>query len=185
MSTQTATRTQIPQGTWELDQIHSKVAFEVRHMGVSAFASQFTEVEATLHGGESAALSGEVRVASVEAGDPQLHGHLLSPDFFDAERYPVLRFEAGSLELADDGSVELTGTLEIKGNRREVTAAGRYAYVEADVAGNEKIGLRLETTVDRRDYGVDWQAELPSGDQVVEWDVEIRATLEFARGADA
>lgn len=181
MSTQAPTKQQVPTGTWTLDRTHSKAGYEVRHMGVSTFASQFDSFEAMLTGGEAPALSGTVDVTSIEAGDEQLHGHLLSPDFFDAERYPQLRFESTALEIDDAGAVVLSGTLEIKGAAREVEATGRYAYVESDIAGNEKIGLTLEATVDRRDFGLNWQADLPSGDPVLEWDVQIRVALEFFR----
>ena len=180
-TTATATQQEVPVGRWTLDRTHSKVAFEVRHMGVSTFASQFDEFDAAVNGGEQPALEGSVNAASIEAGDEQLRGHLLSPEFFDIERHPALRFESSSLEIGDDGSASLSGILEIKGERREVSANGRYAYQAADVAGNEKIGLTLETTVDRRDFGLDWQAELPSGDPVLEWDVSVRIALEFAR----
>ena len=181
MSTATATGHAIATGTWSVDKVHSKVAFEVRHMGVSTFASQFNEYDATLEGGAEPALTGTVAVTSIEAGDEQLYGHLLSPDFFDTERHPQLRFESSSLEIADDGSARVRGVLEIKGEAREVEATGRYAYVAADIAGNEKIGLTLEASVDRRHFGLDWQADLPSGEPVLEWDVQVRIALEFLR----
>lgn len=180
-TTATIARQEIPVGKWTLDRTHSKVAFEVRHMGVSTFASQFDEFDAVVNGGQQPSLEGTVNAASIEAGDEQLRGHLLSPEFFDIERHPVLRFESSSLEISDDGAASLSGVLEIKGERREVSASGRYAYQAADIAGNEKIGLTLETTVDRRDFGLDWQADLPSGDPVLEWDVAVRIALELVR----
>ena len=181
MSTATATQQQVPAGQWSVDRTHSKVAYEVRHMGVSTFASQFGTFDATLTGGEEPSLAGTVEVASVEAGDEQLHGHLLSPEFFDAERYPRLRFSSTALEIGDGGEVALRGTLEIKGISHDVEARGHYAHVVADIAGNEKVGLTLEATVDRREFGLDWQADLPSGDPVLEWDVQVRVALEFFR----
>lgn len=181
MSTQAPAKIEVPAGNWGVDRTHSKVAFEVRHMGVSTFASQFDDYDAVLAGGDEPKLRGMVNASSIEAGDEQLHGHLLSPDFFDVERHPELVFESSSLAIADDGSVELRGTLSIKGEARDVTATGRYAHVDADIAGNEKVGLVLEATVDRRDFGLDWQADLPSGEPVLEWDVNVRVALEFFR----
>ncbi len=170
---------EIPAGAWTVDPVHSTVRFEITHNGVSTFGSDFGEFDARLIGGEEPRLEGSVQVESIEIAEEQFKGHLLSPEFFDAARYPELRFSSSELWLDEDGAVELRGELEIRGERREVEASGRVAHLGADMAGGERIGLSLESAVDRHDYGIDWNAELPSGGRVLEDEVRIMVELEL------
>ena len=102
MSTTTDTRQALPVGTWQLDPIHSTIGFEVDYLAGS-FRGQFREVAGKLHDqGETPVLTGSAKVASVDVKDENLAGHLQSPDFFDAERYPELSFESAEIERADD-----------------------------------------------------------------------------------
>ena len=110
-----------------VDPVHSSIGFAVVHNGVSTFRSGFGSYEARLSGGESPRLEGTVDVASIEIDEEQLKGHLLSPEFFDAERHPRLRFRSTELSVAEDGSLRLRGELEIRGETREVEASGRSA----------------------------------------------------------
>lgn len=183
MSTQTI-KQEIPAGTYAVDPVHSSIGFAVIHNGVSTFRSRFRDYEARLTGGDAAKLEGSVEVASIDIDEEQLKGHLLSPDFFDAERYPQLRFSSTELGAAEDGSLKLRGELEIKGERREVEASGRFAQLGADLAGNARVGLSLEATVDRRSFGLDWNAELPSGGEVLDYEVNIAVELELAAEAE-
>jgi polyisoprenoid-binding protein YceI len=178
MTTKTI-ETKIPTGTHRVDPVHSTVAFAVKHAGVSTFRGDFESFEAALIGGESPSLAGTVDVSSIRVADEQLKGHLLSPEFFDAGEYAELRFESSQLRVADDGAVELRGVLSIAGQSREVTASGRAARIESYLDGRPHIGLSLETAVDRRDFGLDWQAELPSGGEALDWEVQISAELQF------
>jgi polyisoprenoid-binding protein YceI len=177
-ATQTIEQT-IPTGTYAVDPIHSSIHFAVLHNGVSTFRSGFGEYEVRLSGGESPRLQGSAAVASIEIDEEQLKGHLLSPEFFDAERHPRIRFESSELALAEDGSATLRGELEIRGEKREVEVGGRFAPLGADLAGKARVGLSLAAAVDRRDFGLDWQAELPSGGEVLDWRVEIAVELEL------
>lgn len=178
MSTQTI-RQQIPIGTYVVDPVHSSIGFAVVHNGVSTFRSGFAGYEAKLSGGERPRLDGTVEVASIQIEEPQLKGHLLSPEFFDAERHPRLRFESSALEVAEDGSVTIRGELEIRGERHQVEASGRFAELGEDLAGQARVGLSLEANVDRRSFGLDWQAELPSGGEVLDYEVGIAVELEL------
>jgi polyisoprenoid-binding protein YceI len=183
MSTQTIEQ-QIPAGTYVVDPVHSSIGFAVVHNGVSTFRSGFGEYEARLSGGESPRLTGTVEVASIQIDEPQLKGHLLSPDFFDAERYPQLRFESSALEIGEGGTATIRGELEIRGEKREVETNGRLVPLGADLAGQPRVGLSFETSVDRRGFGLDWQAELPSGGEVLDYEVEIAVELELVEGAE-
>jgi polyisoprenoid-binding protein YceI len=178
MSTQ-AIEQQVPAGTYEVDPVHSSIGFAVTHNGVATFRSGFDSYEARLSGGGAPQLEGTVEVGSIEIDEEQLKGHLLSPDFFDAGRFPQLHFESSELSVGDDGAVALRGELEIRGETREVGASGRFAQLGEDAYGKARIGLSIAATVDRRDFGLDWNAELPSGGEVLDYEVEIAVELEL------
>jgi polyisoprenoid-binding protein YceI len=169
--------TAVPTGTWTVDKIHSSIGFEVEHM-VSTFRGRFEDYDAQLVDGK---LTGTVSVPSVRVYDENLEAHLQSPEFFDAQLHPELRFESRELEIDDDGNVTLEGELTIKGITKDVTARGRYVHVEADMAGGERIGLALEATVDRREFGLNWNAPLPKGGFALGNDVTLVVALELVK----
>jgi polyisoprenoid-binding protein YceI len=169
-----------PAQTWQLDPIHSSAAFEVRHSGVSIFRGGFGKVDATLSFDDGVpALTGAVDVASISVPDENLTAHLLAPDFFDAERYPEITFVSAAAQPNDDGSVAIEGDLTIKGRTERVKAQGSIAHVDADISGGERYGVSIETTIDRRAFGVDWNSELPGGGLYLENDVKLVVNLEF------
>jgi polyisoprenoid-binding protein YceI len=178
MSTETVNQS-VPAGSWTVDPVHSAVHFAITHNGIATFRSGFADYSATLSGGEQPRLEGSVEVASIEIDDPQLKGHLLSPDFFDAERFPRVTFSSTELTVEDDGSVRLAGDFELHGQTRRVEATGRFGQLGADLGGNERVGLSLASAVDRRDFGIDWNAELPKGGTVLEYEVAINVELEL------
>jgi polyisoprenoid-binding protein YceI len=180
MSTQTIKQA-APAGTYSVDPVHSTIHFAVVHNGVSTFRSGFREYEAKLTGGAEPKLEGTVAVASVDIEEEMLKGHLLSPEFFDAERYPQLKFGSTAFEVDDDGALTLRGELEIRGQSHEVDASGKFADLGADLAGKARVGLSLAASVDRRNFGLDWQAELPSGGEVLDYRVEIAVDLELVK----
>jgi polyisoprenoid-binding protein YceI len=108
-----------------------------------------------------------------------LKGHLLSPEFFDTQRFPQLRFASTELGVGEDGTLRVLGELEIHGEKREVEASGRFAQLGEDLAGKARVGLSIEATVDRRNFGLDWQAQLPSGGDVLDYAVTISVELEL------
>lgn len=172
-----AVATTVPPGTWTVDKVHSSVGFEVDHM-VSTFRGHFEDYDVELAEGR---LEGTVRVPSIKVYDENLEAHLQSPEFFDAERHPELRFESRELTIDAEGNLAVEGELTIKGTTRPVSGDGRYVHVEADMAGGERIGLRLETTVDRREFGVDWNAPLPKGGFALGNDVTLVVALELVK----
>jgi polyisoprenoid-binding protein YceI len=181
MSTlESTTTTLAPAGTrWTADPVHSNVSFEVEYAGVSIFRGSFRDFEATLEG---STLSGSARVASVDVKDEQLNGHLQSPDFFDAERFPEITFRAGELVLAEDGTVTGSGELAIKGVAQPVELKGRLASAPSvDPFGRERLGLALVTTIDRTEFGVSWNAPNQSGGNYLGDEVTLRADLTFGR----
>ena len=110
-----------PAGPWAADPVHSTVFFEIVHAGVSTFRGAFKEFSAALTGGKNASLEGTAKVASVDVTEEHLNGHLQTPDFFDAERYPEIAFKATELHRLENNLVEGSGDLTIKGVTHPVT----------------------------------------------------------------
>lgn len=168
---------QVPAGTYNLDPVHSTFGFAIKHNGVSTFRGQFEQVDAKL---EDGVLTGTARVESVKTAIPDLKGHLLSPDFFNAEETPTITFRSTDIRIADgrDGEVEVDGELTIRGISKPVTATGTIAQ-GTGISGAEVVGFDLEAKIDRREYGLTWQAELPKGGEVLGWDVVLEVHLEL------
>ena len=167
-------------GTWTLDPVHSTVGFEVGYL-VGTFKGQFRDVIAQLDVGETGArLSGSARVASVDVKDENLAAHLQSPDFFDAETHPELRFSADDFAI-EGGTVTADGEITIKGVTKPVVVTGTVAEPLTDPYGNERIGLAVSTTVDRTDFGVSWNTPLPDGKQALADEVRIVGELAFVK----
>jgi polyisoprenoid-binding protein YceI len=185
MSTATATETSaIAAGKFKVDPVHSSIGFEVKHM-ISTFRGTFGDYDAYLDSSNAAArLTGSAGVASVDVKDENLAAHLQSPDFFDAERHPEIGFASDRIEVDGDGAVKLEGELTIRGTTKPILASGRLEHVEADLSGNERIGLELETVVDRRDYGLNWNAPLPKGGFALGNDVKLVVHLELVPDSD-
>jgi polyisoprenoid-binding protein YceI len=179
MSVTETTKTLAPGGTWTADPVHSNVSFEVGYAGVNTFRGSFTDFSATLSGDS---LEGSAKVASVDVKDEQLNGHLQTPDFFDAQRYPEISFRATELVRHDDDTVTGKGDLTIKGNTRPIMLHGTIAPAPAtDPFGRERLGLRLESEVDRTEYGIEWNAPNQSGGDYLANDVKLIAELALVR----
>jgi polyisoprenoid-binding protein YceI len=177
----TSILTVAPAGTWSLDPVHSRVDFEVSYLA-GTFKGEFHEIEAQLTvDAERASLEGTAKVASVDVKDENLSAHLQSPDFFDVERYPELRFAAQDIRLDGDDTASVDGELTIKGVTKRVAVSGTVSAPILDPYGNERIGLKLTTTIDRTDFGVEWNMPLPSGEPVLANDVTIHAELQFVK----
>ena len=182
MSITTDNRQALPVGTWNLDAVHSTIGFEVDYMG-GAFRGQFREVAAKLEAeGDRPVLTGSAKVASVDVKDENLAGHLQSADFFDAERYPELSFESSEIDRAGD-RVSVRGGITIKGVERPVELTGTLAEPITDPYGRERISLKLNTTIDRQDFGVNWNVPLPDGKPALADEVKLAAELYFVREA--
>src|SRR5213079_3605661 len=131
MAVLTEARTALPAGTWTLDPVHSTIGFELPYLA-GTFRGHFTDVDAQL---TAESLSGSARVASVDVKDENLAAHLQSPEFFDAERHPELRFAAQDIRLDSDDKISVDGELTIKGITRPVAVTGRVTAPIADPYG--------------------------------------------------
>jgi polyisoprenoid-binding protein YceI len=184
-TTATAPKTQLPVGAWKLDPTHSSASFAVKHMVVATFRGRFEKLDATLTVSEdgSAELLGTVAADSIVVKDENLQAHLGSPDFFDTERYPELRFSSSSLRRDGDELV-LDGALTIKGHTHAVEARGTITDPHETLGGAIKIGVTLETVIDRTQFGLEWNAPLPKGGFALADDVKLTVELELARAEE-
>ncbi|TMM14894.1 MAG: YceI family protein [Actinobacteria bacterium] len=159
----------VPTGTWSADPVHSNVSFEVAYAGTNTFRGSFRDFTATLADG---VLEGSAKVGSVDVKDEQLNGHLQTPDFFDAERFPEISFRATDLDR---------GELTIKGVTRPVELTGSVSEPNVDPFGRERVGIKLETTVDRNEFGVSWNAPNQGGGNYLGDQVKLIAELAFVK----
>jgi polyisoprenoid-binding protein YceI len=164
-----ATKQSAPAGAWSADPVHSNVSFEVAYAGTNTFRGSFRDFTATLADGK---LEGSAKVAGIDVKDEQLNGHLQTPDFFDAERFPEIGFRADGLDR---------GELTIKGVTRPVELTGSISEPNVDPFGRERVGVRLETTVDRNEFGVSWNAPNQGGGNYLGDDVKLIAELAFVK----
>jgi polyisoprenoid-binding protein YceI len=176
-----ATEQQLPTGTWTLDKVHSSASFAVKHMVVATFRGRFEDFDATLEVDENGEgkLVGTVRTDSLVVKDENLGAHLKSPDFFDTAQYPELRFESTSIRREGD-EVVVDGNLTVRDQTHPVQGRGAFAGPYEDIAGTNKVGITLETTIDRTQYGLNWNAPLPKGGVALANDVQLTVELELA-----
>ncbi len=181
----TATAQPLAAGNWTIDKVHSHVGFAVKHMVVATFRAQFDDYDGSLTVGEDdqPRLRGIVKADSVVVKDENLAAHLRAPDFFDTERFPEIRFVSSEVKLGEQGELEVDGELTIKDHTHRLTARGSVTGPHTDLAGNDKIGIELEAIVDRREYGLEFNAELPKGGYAVDNDVRLEVSLELVREA--
>jgi len=144
------------------------------------FNGGFGQWEATLADGR---LEGSATVSSVRVEDENLVGHLQTPEFFDAEQFPQLRFVSSSIER-DGDRISIAGELTIKGAAQPVELSGTVSGPITDGYGKERLGLDLQTVVNRHDFGVSWNADLPGGGAILADEVTVNANLALTQ-ADA
>jgi polyisoprenoid-binding protein YceI len=181
MSTVSQVRETLPVGTWQVDSVHSHVGFAVDIVG-GAFRGSFSPVEATLAVDEDgrARLTGSARAEHVRVQDENLNAHLLTPDFFDAERSPVISFASTDVRRAGS-DVAAAGELTVKAVTRPIELTGTIGEPAVDAYGRERFLLTLSTVIDRRQFGIDWNAPLPNGEPSVANDVTLTAELHLIK----
>ena len=168
----------VPAGTWSVDRVHSTVGFSVEYMA-GTFSGTFSDFDVSVADG---VLKGTAKVASVQVKDPNLEAHLQTPDFFDAERFPELEFVSRSIERSGD-ELTIKGDVTIKGHTEPVELTATITEPIADPYGGTRFGLKLDTTIDRRAFGIDWNNPLPSGAPALSNDVALSGDLQLSRQA--
>ena len=158
-------------GTFVADPVHSRLGFEVPY-AVATFSGEVTDFTATLVDGH---LEGSAKIESIKLKDENLQAHVLSPEFFDAERHPVLTFSG---ELARDGDrATIDGEITMKGITRPATLEGTIVGPTVDHFGATRVGLKLDTVVDRTDFDMKWNMPLPNGEPALGNEVTLKADL--------
>jgi polyisoprenoid-binding protein YceI len=171
MSTITETQTGVPTGSWKADTVHSSVGFEIPY-AVATFTGTVDDFEATLADGK---LVGSARIESIQLKEENLRAHLLSPEFFDAERQPVVSFSG---DLARDGdAATLDGVITIKGITLPVVLEGSIVGPAVDHFGATRVGLKLAATIDRTSFDMNWNMPLPNGEPALSNEVTLKADL--------
>jgi len=172
--------------TWNLDPVHSVAEFKVKHMMISNVKGQFTGVSGTLTFDDSdvagSRVEASIDAASINTRDAQRDAHLKSADFFDVEKFPTLSFRSKQVRRTGDGELAVTGDLTLHGVTREVTfqVEGPTAPCK-DPWGNTRVGLAAVTRINRKDFGLVWNAALETGGILVGEEVAITLDVQFVK----
>lgn len=175
-----------PVSTWNIDPVHSIAEFRVKHLMISSVRGQFTGVSGSLTYNESdpalSTVEATIDVSTIDTRDPQRDTHLKSPDFFDAEKYPTFTFRSSRVSRRANGGLSVVGPLTMHGTTKEVEFAVEGPTPPTkDPWGNTRIGVAATTKINRKEFGLTWNAALETGGVMVGEDVAITLELEFVK----
>jgi polyisoprenoid-binding protein YceI len=173
--------------TWTIDPAHAVAEFKVKHMMISNVKGQFPKVTGSLTLDESnlanSRVEAVIEAASIETRDAQRNGHLKSADFLDVEKFPTLSFKSTRISVVGDGELAVEGDLSIHGVTRKVSFSVEGPTPPTkDPWGNTRIGLSATTKINRKDFGLTWNAALETGGILVGEEVTITLDVEFLKG---
>jgi polyisoprenoid-binding protein YceI len=185
-TTITAAPAQISTTTWNIDPAHSMAEFKVKHMMIANVKGQFSKVSGALVLDESdlanSRVEANIEAASIHTRDDQRDAHLKSADFFDVEKFPTLHFKSSGISIVRDGELSVEGGLTIRGVTRKVRFAVEGPTPPAkDPWGNTRVGISATTTINRKDFGLTWNAALETGGILVGDEVIITLEAEFVK----
>ena len=173
------------QTTWAIDPSHSHVGFAIKHLMIATVRGQFTDVKGTVVVDESDPTTAKVDITigigSITTGDEKRDAHLRSPDFFEAERYPVMTFRGKRVESRSGNAFRVVGDLTIRDVTREVPVDVELTGRAKDPWGNERAALEATTKINRGDYGLTWNAALEAGGVLVGDEVKISIEAELVK----
>ena len=171
--------------TWTIDSTHSEIGFKVKHMMFTNVSGKFDAYEGTIETEENdfttAKISFSADIASIDTRNTDRDNHLKSGDFFDVENHPKLTFTGKSFNKINDHNYELTGDLTIKGISKEVKLPVEFSGLMQDPWGNTKVGLNIETKINRKDWGLNWNAALETGGVLVGEEVKLIIDLQLMK----
>lgn len=172
---------------WTIDPAHSEVQFKVKHLMITTVTGSFkeftSEVETQGNDFTTAKIKFQAATASVFTNSDQRDVHLKSADFFDVEKYPYLKFDSTKLEKVDDENYTLNGNLTIRDVTRPVKLDVEVGGISKDPWGNLKAGFSLTGKINRKEWGLNWNAALESGGVLVSEDVRIFCEVQYAKQA--
>lgn len=167
---------------WEIDAAHSQATFAIKHMMISTVKGHFNVLSGHLHIDEqnpaNSWVEAQVEVASINTRDANRDGHLRSPDFFDAEKYPVITFKSTKVEHVEGDEYKVTGDLTIRDVTKPVVLKAEYTGQGKDPWGGTRAGLTATGKIDRTEFGLTWNNTLETGGVLVGNDVKIEIDLE-------
>ncbi|RTL56281.1 MAG: polyisoprenoid-binding protein [Sphingobacteriales bacterium] len=170
---------------WTIDPTHSQVQFKVKHLMITTVTGSFNEFESTVETSSDdfadAQVSFTAKTASVNTGNEQRDGHLQGDDFFNAEKYPELKFNSTRITKKDDENLELEGDLTIRDITKKVKLAVEFGGVMTDPWGNVKAGFTVTGKISRKEFGLSWNAVTEAGGVVVSDDVKIHSELQYIK----
>jgi polyisoprenoid-binding protein YceI len=184
MATSTATTTRV--STWELDPAHSGAHFSIRHMMVSTVRGEFGKVAGVVKLDEAdptrSTVQATIDVSSINTRDPQRDAHLRSAEFFDVEKFPSIDFKSTSIVKTGADTYELTGQLTLHGITREVTLKLEAASEQGkDPWGKLRRGATATGTLNRKDFGLNWNQVLETGGILVGDEVKLTIDVELVK----
>lgn len=168
---------------WSLDTAHSELNFKVKHLMISNVKGSFKDFSVEILGEDFATskVNAQVKTTSIFTNNEDRDNHLRSADFFDVENFPEMKFEGTSLTKKSDDEFTLVGNLTIKDVTKEVALAVDFGGVSKDPWGNEKLGFSVKGKINRKDFGLNWNAALETGGVLVSEEVKIEGELQFAK----
>lgn len=166
---------------WNIDAVHSQATFSVRHMMIATVKGQFNVLSGQLHIDETnptnSWVEAEVDAASIDTRDEKRDGHLRSPDFLDVANYPAITFKSTKVEHVGDSDYKITGDLTMHGVTKPVTFDAEYHGQMKDLYGLQRAALTAKATVNRKEFGLNWNVALESGGVLVGDKVTIEIDL--------
>lgn len=168
---------------WVIDPTHSELTFKVKHMMIANVKGEFKNFTVDVDG-EDIAESGlyvKIDAASIDTNSEQRDAHLRSADFFDVENHEELTFKSTSFRQKGGDDYELKGLLTIKGISREVSLEVEFGGINKDPWGNEKAGFSIRGKINRKDWGLNWNAVLETGGVLVSDEVKITGEIQFLK----
>lgn len=170
---------------WVLDPSHSEILFKVKHLMITNVRGEFRKftAEAVTNGADFRAASVHVSIdaSSLFTNEENRDAHLKSADFFDVENHKEITFDSTSFKKVDDEEYELKGNLTMRGVRKEVKLAVEFGGINKDPWGNEKAGFSVTGKINRKDWGLNWNAALETGGVLVGDEVKIAAEVQFVK----
>jgi polyisoprenoid-binding protein YceI len=168
---------------WVLDPAHSELTFKIKHLMISNVKGEFKSFTAAIDNEDFKNGKVEVSVdsSSIFTNNNDRDTHLKSADFFDVEKYPEITFESTSLTKIDDDEFKLNGLLTIKGISKEVVLNVEFGGTNKDPWGNTKAGFSFSGKINRKDWGLNWNAALETGGVLVSDEVRINGEVQFAK----
>jgi polyisoprenoid-binding protein YceI len=168
---------------WVLDPSHSELTFKVKHLMIANVKGLFQNFNAEIDNEDfkNAPVKVSIDTSSISTNDINRDNHLKSADFFDVENYKEMTFVSTSFKQSDDDEYKLKGMLTIKGISKEVSLDVEFGGINKDPWGNEKAGFSVEGKINRKDWGLNWNAALETGGVLVSDEVKISGEIQFVK----